>query len=37
MLMLCCAVWVLTNLTELTVRPRRVRPALKLDEDGEGA
>lgn len=37
LLMLCCAVWVLTNLPELTVRPRRVRPVLRLDEDQEGA
>lgn len=33
LLMLCCAVWVLTNLTELNPRKRRVRPALKLEED----
>jgi hypothetical protein len=29
--MLCCAVWVLTNLTDLKTHPRRVRPALNLD------
>lgn len=37
LLMLCCSLWVLTNLPELRVRPRRVRPALKLDEQEEGA
>jgi hypothetical protein len=32
-LMLCCAFWILTNLTELTLRPRRVRPVLNLDRE----
>lgn len=34
LLMVCSALWVLTNLTQLSCRPRRVRPALNLD-DGE--
>lgn len=37
LLMLCGAVWVLTNLTELKVRRRRVRPVLKLEEEEGGA
>ena len=32
-LLLGCGVWAFTNLTHLTVRPRRQRPALDLSED----
>lgn len=31
--MLVCAIWVLSNLTNLTVRPRRVRPKLNLEDE----
>lgn len=33
LLMLVCGIWAFTNLTSLTVRPRRQRPTLILDED----
>lgn len=33
LLMLTCGIWAFTNLTSLTVRPRRQRPALILDGD----
>jgi len=32
LLMAACALWCFTNLTELTIRRRRVRPAMKLEE-----
>lgn len=34
LLLLGCAVWAFTNLTNLTARKRRTRPVLNLDEDG---
>lgn len=34
LLMLTCGIWAYTNLTCLTPRPRRQRPALVLDDDG---
>ena len=33
LLMICCGIWVLSNLTQLNPRPRRVRPQLQLDEE----
>lgn len=33
LLLLCAGIWAFTNLTSLTAKPRRQRPALVLDED----
>ena len=32
LLLLCCGAWAFTNLTNLTVRPRRQRPAINLED-----
>lgn len=34
--LLCCGIWVFTNLTNLTVKPRRQRPALDLSGEAPG-